>query len=254
MHALEPQRLLELDGAVLHELSYQQLRNFDVPRRGVYVASEGHLLGSAGIEAPAVLTHFDGVPLNGLDDLLAGLGKAGKTAQVRYFTPGRQHMPKQALLRLEHLWFPARLCERRDGELVWPCQTFELPANRMETQANVQKPIANRKTSTSPASFLVSVDFDLPFGMESVEKGSRHGVGVVVDAERGWVVTDRHTVPVALGDIRIGFNGQRELPARVLFLHPTHNLALLGYEPEHLGGSRCGLSSGRHIHRERARS
>ena len=62
-----------------------------------------------------------------------------------------------------------------------------------------------------------------------------YGTGVIVDAERGYVVVDRNTVPESMGDVQITFGGSLEVPGRVAYIHPTHNLALVAYDPALIG-------------------
>ena len=49
-------RLLEVCGGVVHALSYQQARNFQLPVGSVYVAEPGYVLGLAGVAKHAIIT------------------------------------------------------------------------------------------------------------------------------------------------------------------------------------------------------
>jgi S1-C subfamily serine protease len=81
----------------------------------------------------------------------------------------------------------------------------------------------------------VLVNFDMPYVVSGVSEQHYYGTGVVVDAERGYVVVDRNTIPEAMGDVRLTFGGTLEIPARVVAVHPLHNLALVGYDPALIG-------------------
>jgi S1-C subfamily serine protease len=81
----------------------------------------------------------------------------------------------------------------------------------------------------------VLVNFDMPYVVSGVSEQHYYGTGVVVDAERGYVVVDRNTIPEAMGDVRLTFGGTLEIPARVVVVHPLHNLALVAYDPALIG-------------------
>jgi len=81
----------------------------------------------------------------------------------------------------------------------------------------------------------VMVNFDMPYSVSGVTEKNYHGTGVIVDAQRGLVVIDRNTVPIAMGDVRITFAGTVEVPGKVVFVHPLHNLAVVSYDPKSIG-------------------
>jgi hypothetical protein len=72
---------------------------------------------------------------------------------------------------------------------------------------------------------------------------SYRGAGLVVDAELGLVVTDRLTVVSHTGDAFVIFDSSLILPARVLYLHPVHNFAVIQYDPELLGENKHAVGS-----------
>jgi S1-C subfamily serine protease len=238
LHAITPAEYLEFGEAVVHELSYQQARHFNTPVKGVYIANPGYVFGSAAIPRGAVIQSVDGKPMTTLADFegaLDGLGQAQR-ATVRYFTLDDPRGQQWRVIRMDRRWFPTRKCHRDDEQGVWPCEA--LPAG---PAATALAPATTRFVSQDDArvdrtaSSLVLVNFDMPYSVSGVTERNYHGTGLIVDAERGLVVTDRNTVPVAAGDVRVTFAGTVEVPGKVEFVHPLHNLAVVSYDPALIG-------------------
>lgn len=59
----------------------------------------------------------------------------------------------------------------------------------------------------------------------------RFGVGLVIDAARGLVITDRYCVPQPLAHVELTFAQIVTTDAVCLFMHPQHNFVLLRFDP-----------------------
>jgi len=58
--AITADEYIEFGEAVVHTLSYQQARHYNLPIKGVYVANPGYVFGSAGIPHGALISSFNG--------------------------------------------------------------------------------------------------------------------------------------------------------------------------------------------------
>jgi S1-C subfamily serine protease len=238
LHAITPDRFLEIGDAILHTLSYQMARHFNRPVRGVFVANPGYLFGAGGVPRGALLVSFNGQPvltLDGLRQSLLTLGD-GERATLRFVTQEDSRTPQLRSIIMDRHWFPARDCVRDDAAGLWQCT--ELPAGAPAppvTVASATLPRAPDARSAAIAPSLVAVSFNMPYSQSGVTEHSYNGTGLIVDAVRGLVLVDRNTVPVALGDVRLTFGGAVEVPGRVLYVHPLHNLAVVAYDPASIG-------------------
>ena len=247
-HALEVESLnsitadeyIEFGEAVVHTLSYQQARHYSLPIKGVYVANPGYVFSAAGIPHGALISSFNGKKTDNLADFEAALGELadGARAPVRYVTLEDPRTPQLKVIRMDRRWFPARKCKRDDTLGVWPCVTLAAGPT-----APVLEPASTAFSKTGDpridrlAPSLVMITFDMPYSVSGVTEKNYHGTGVIVDAKRGLVAIDRNTVPLAMGDVRITFNGTVEVPGKVEFIHPLHNLALVSYDPRSIGST-----------------
>ena len=238
LNSITADEYIEFGEAVVHTLSYQQARHFNVPISGVYVANPGYVFGSAGIPRAALISSFNGKKVADLKDFESALAELadGASAPVRYVTLEDPRAPQLKVIRMDRRWFPARRCKRDDALGTWPCTAIAPgPAPAAVKPASTQFTKTGDPRIDRLAPSLVMVTFDMPYSLSGVTEKNYHGTGVILDAERGLVAIDRNTVPVAMGDVRITFAGTVEVPGKVVFIHPLHNLAVVSYDPKSIG-------------------
>jgi S1-C subfamily serine protease len=238
LSAITPDEFLEFGEAVVHTLSYQQARHFNVPIKGVYIANPGYVFGAAGIPRAALISSFNGKPVTTLAEFAAVLAELadGARVPVRYVTIEDPRAVQLKVIRMDRRWFPARECKRDDILGTWPCIGISYgPSPPIAKSASTQFAKTGDVRIDRLAPSLVMVNFDMPYSTSGVTEKNYHGTGVIVDAQRGLVAIDRNTVPVAMGDVRITFAGTVEVPGKVVFIHPLHNLAVVSYDPKSIG-------------------
>jgi S1-C subfamily serine protease len=238
LHAITPDAFVQFGDAVVNQLSYQQARHLNMPPEGIYIANPGYVFARAGIPRAAVITAIDGKPTPRLEDFrrIVETLADGQRVAVRYFSFEEPRNSTLRVLRMDRRWFPAEFCRRDDEAGFWPCEPLPAagqapPPEPADTRFVAQPDPRLARLSQS----LVMVNYDMPYPISGVSERHYQGTGVVIDAERGLVVVDRNTVPVSLGDARITIAGSLELPARVVWIHPLHNLAVVGYDPALIG-------------------
>lgn len=240
LYSITPDAYVEFGDAVVHNLSWQQARHINMPISGVYVANPGYVLGAAGVPRGAVITEVGGktvAQLAQFERIVSEL-KDGERVTVRFFTIDDPRTAQWRSIRMDRSWFPARSCKRDDAQGVWPCRAWaedgdaQPPKPATTSYAKTADPIINKLAPS-----LVLVNFDMPYSVSGITERNYYGTGVIVDAERGLVVVDRNTVPVALGDVRLTFAGTIEIPGKVEYIHPLHNLAMVSYDPKLIGAT-----------------
>jgi S1-C subfamily serine protease len=163
---------------------------------------------------------------------------------VRYVTLEDPRNAQLKVIRMDRRWFPARKCKRDDTIGTWPCVSIAAgPAPTPVSPASTQFAKTGDPRIDRLSASLVTIGFDMPYSVSGVTEKNYHGTGVIVDAARGLVVVDRNTVPVAMGDVRITFGGTVEVPGRVVYVHPLHNLAVVAYDPKAIGDTPVRAAS-----------
>ena len=238
LHAITSDEYVEYAEGVFHNLSYQQARHFNRSVSGVYVANPGYVFGTAAIPRGSLITSLDGEPMEDLDDFQRTVQQLpmGQRAIVRFVQFDDPRAERQRSIINNRNWFPARRCKRDDVLGYWPCEGLaEAPPPVKATPGSTTFPLRGDPHVQAITPSLVLINFDMPYTVSGVSDRHFYGTGVIADAERGWVVVDRNTVPVALGDVRITFAGSLEVPGKVEYIHPLHNLAVVSYDPALIG-------------------
>lgn len=240
LHSITPDEFLEFGDAILNDLSYQQARHYNREVSGVYVANPGYILSKSAIPRGAVITEVGGKPIRNIQDIEARLASLadGDRVTFRYNTIEDPQNSVVRSIEMDRTWFPARHCKRNDQNGVWPCRDLEPgPDPTPEKPGSTQFSDYGEPRINAIAPSLVMVTFDLPYTVSGVADRHYYGTGLLVDKERGLVVVDRNTVPVAMGDVSITFAGSLQVKGKVTFVHPLHNLAVVSYDPALIGDS-----------------
>lgn len=237
LHEIEPRRFIEIGDSVLQNLSIQHIRAMARGGNGVVLVDRGYHFARAGVPEGAVITSVRDEPINNIDDFKAAVDATPIDEKLRmgFYRPGSEFVSRVAQLDINARWFGHRDCSRVDDARFWDCKSISFDRPESASQAvefevpRYQDPLL-AKVGTS----MVSVKFSIPFHADNVYASHFNGGGMIVDADMGLVAVDRNTVPVGAGDAEITFFGSTPLKAKVVFLHPRHNVALLQYDTEKL--------------------
>ena len=238
LHAITPASYLDIGESIVHTLSWQQARHFNLPVRGAYVANPGYWLTAAGIPRGAVVTSVANVDVTNIDEFereIAKLGDGDRVA-IRYSTMDDPNGSQLRSARIDRRWFRARRCERDDRAGTWQCRALAAappPKPAVAGSTTFGKASDPRAMRLAPS--LVGVNFDMPYSISGITDRNYYGTGLLVDAARGLVVVDRNTVPVSVGDVRLTFAGTLEVPGKVEYVHPLHNFAVVSFDPTLIG-------------------
>lgn len=252
LHQLSPRSIVKFDGSVFHTLSYQQARHFNKPVQGVYVATSGGYFGRAGVPSRSVIVEFNGVNVATVEAFHEELKnvKSGEKIGLRYFDFSTPNSTNYSLVEINRKWFEHSYCTFEVKLNYWPCKlvetTLALEASTLESASSkndISSLSAGEKTlplnSEKREDALVNVSYYGPYSVQG-KSGNQtgFGTGVIVDIDKGWVVVARSVVQSVLGDVKLTFNNRFEIPGKIEYIHPLHNLALVSYDPSEASQAR----------------
>ncbi|KAK8669564.1 hypothetical protein V6N13_106990 [Hibiscus sabdariffa] len=103
LHSITPAHFLEVSGAVIHPLSYQQARNFRFQCGLVYVSEPGYILSRAAVPRHAIIKKLAGEEISKLEDLISVLSKVpqGSRVPLEYISYTDRHRKKFVLVTID---------------------------------------------------------------------------------------------------------------------------------------------------------
>ena len=102
----------------------------------------------------------------------------------------------------------------------------------LTTTAHAQKEDEDAFRAAIDWTVQVSTSVSRPFAED--EQGTWMGAGLLVDASRGWVLTNAHVAGHSYGKVAIAFKDGRAIPARRIYVDPYLDLAILQYDAARL--------------------
>ena len=236
LHALSPAEYVEFGQGVFHPVSYQQARNHSNTPKGIYVASSGYAFRRSGINKGSVITSLNGVEVHSSETFFRTLEAIphGARVPVKFHPVQDAEQSRTGVLVADRLWYGLNWCKRDDVSGAWPCiKASPASPEPAQQQAASLKPTEGVEgVGRSWVDRLVMVEFDVPYPTSGLKDFNYKGAGLIIDGAKGYVLVDRDTVPVMLGEATLTFGGQVRLDAEVVYVHPTHNYAVLQYDAQ----------------------
>lgn len=240
LHSITPNKYVSVCGATFNELSYQLARIYGIPVKGCYVsdASGSFQLGGAELNNCWIIDTVDDKPTPTLNEFIEVM----KTIPDKSFIPVKYHhltdihVPLFKNIFIDRHWASSfKLATRNDTTGLWDFETIQKePIKNLELQKKTAKfldlPTEFQACKQLNRSF-VQVDAIYQLPLDSFGGHVRRVHGVIIDAEKGFVLVSRHAVCHDLCDVNITIAESIIVPAKVTFLHPTRGYAIIKYDP-----------------------
>lgn len=237
LHSITPDRYLEACGSIFHDVSYQIARHYASPVRGVYIAGAGNYFAPSSDKQGWVLDELDNKSIMNLKDLTQVLSAIpdGQFVSARFHHVTDPFSSISKVVHIKH-FKDMTLAVRNDSTGLWD---FSVVAPKPQPiQLGVQHtlfPHVHVEGATEVGKLsqsIVMVDATCPVQIESYPCSSMSEAGLIIDSTKGLVLVSRFCIPHFLVDVTVTFAETVILPAKILFLHPQHNYAIIQYDPE----------------------
>lgn len=240
LHAITPDRFVNVAGAAFHDLSYQQARLYAIATKGhgVYVCESAGSFRLDGAESGWLIQSIDNKDTPDLDTFVEVMKNIPdrKRVVMCYKYIRDLHTTNTGIITVDRHWSSRmRMAVRNDKSGFWDFTDLAdaLPPEKpLPQRANfIQIPSQNYPKAVEIIKSFVRVTALMPIKLDGFPRGRKTGHGLVIDAEKGLVVISRAIVPYDLCDINITIADSILVEGKVVFLHPLQNYAIVQYDP-----------------------
>ncbi|KAJ5483035.1 Pro-apoptotic serine protease [Penicillium diatomitis] len=238
LHAITPDRFVTVAGGTFHNLSYQQSRLYAIATRGVYVCEAAGSFKLENTLSGWIIDSVDKRPTRDLDEFVEVMRSIPDRSRVAisYRHIRDLHTRGTCIIHVDRHWHPKmRLAVRNDKTGIWDFSDLAdpIPADKpVPRKADfIQLDGVSQPAAAAIVRSFVRVSCTMPLKLDGYPQARKTGYGLVIDAEKGLVVVSRAVVPYDLCDIIITVADSVILSAKVVFLHPLQNYAIIQYDP-----------------------
>jgi len=240
LHDITPDRFVSVAGASFHDLSYQQARLYAISLKnaGVYVCeAAGSFRFADGYASGWLIQEVDNQPTPNLDAFIEVMKKIPdrKRIVIQYKHLRDLHTSNTSITAIDRHWHAKiRIAVRNDTTGLWDFKPIADPVPALPPvprRANFVKMSSNYPEAVDIVRSFVRVHVSMPIKLDGFPKMNKQGYGLVVDAEQGLVIVSRAILPYDLCDISLIIADSIFIDAKVVFMHPLQNYAVLKYDP-----------------------
>ncbi|KAI4216210.1 MAG: hypothetical protein LQ351_001220 [Letrouitia transgressa] len=238
LHAITPDRFVTVAGGSFHDLSYQQARLYAIPVRGVYVCEAAGSFRFENSESGWLIESVDQKETPNLKAFIDVMSKVPDRARivVKYKHLRDLHTLNTSIIYVDRHWSSKmRMAIRNDTTGIWDFKDLAeplpaIPPKRSKADFVKLDTVAHPAAADAVRSF-VRVNCTMPLKLDGFPRARKIGFGLVINAETGLVVISRGIVPFDLCDLSVTIADSVIVDAKVRFLHPLANYAVIQYDP-----------------------
>ncbi|KAL6707831.1 hypothetical protein ACN47E_003731 [Coniothyrium glycines] len=246
LHDITPDRFVSVAGASFHDLSYQQARLYAISLKdaGVYVCeAAGSFRFADGYTSGWLIQEVDNQPTPNLDAFIEVMKKIPdrKRVVIVYKHLRDLHTANTSITAIDRHWHAKiRVATRNDTTGLWDFKPLADPVPAVPPvprRANFIKMSSKYPEAVDIVRSFVRVHVSMPIKLDGFPKMNKQGYGIVVDADQGLVLVSRAILPYDLCDISLIIADSIFIDAKVVFMHPLQNYAIVKYDPSLVNAS-----------------